>query len=35
MLSFAALVLRFGSFRYPSEKPRSDVKTDPAHEATA
>jgi protein PsiE len=35
MLSLAVLVLRFGSFRYPSEKPRSDVKTDPAHEAAA
>ena len=35
MLSFAVLVLRFGSHRYPSEKPESDVKSIPAREATA
>jgi len=36
MLSFAVLVLRFGSYRYPSgEKPVNGPKADPAHEATA
>lgn len=35
MLSFAALVLRFGSFRYPSDKPVSDVKSDQPSEAAA
>ena len=36
MLSFAVLVLRFGSYRYPSgERPASDAKTDQAHEAVA
>jgi phosphate starvation-inducible membrane PsiE len=35
MLSFAVLVLRFGSFRYPSDKPRSDVKSDQPSEAAA
>jgi len=34
-LSFAVLVLRFGSYQYPSEKPVSDVKSDQAHEAHA
>jgi protein PsiE len=35
MLSFAVLVLRFGSFRYPSETPASDVKSDQSREAAA
>ena len=35
MLSFAVLVLRFGSYRYPSEKPESDAKATQAREATA
>jgi len=35
MLAFAVLVLRFGSFRYPSEKPTSDVKSDQPSEAVA
>jgi phosphate starvation-inducible membrane PsiE len=36
MLSFAVLVLRFGSYRYPSgEKPASDTKSDTAREAVA
>jgi len=35
MLSFAVLVLRFGSYQYPSEKPVSDVKSDQAREAHA
>ena len=35
MLAFAVLVLRFGSFRYPSEKPRSDPKSDQSTEVTA
>src|SRR5215475_13592058 len=33
MLSCAVLVLRFGSFRYPSDKPRSDLKSDEPREA--
>jgi len=35
LLSFAVLVLRFGSHRYPSDKPASDVKSDQAPEAAA
>jgi phosphate starvation-inducible membrane PsiE len=35
MLSFAVLVLRFGSFRFPSEKPRSGMKSDEPSEAVA
>jgi len=35
MLSFAVLVLRFGSFRYPSDKPASDIKSDQPREVTA
>jgi phosphate starvation-inducible membrane PsiE len=35
MLSFAVLVLRFGSYRYPSDKPESDVKSGQPREAAA
>jgi phosphate starvation-inducible membrane PsiE len=35
LLSFAVLVLRFGSYRYPSEQPASDLKPDTAREAAA
>jgi phosphate starvation-inducible membrane PsiE len=35
MLAFAVLVLRFGSFRYPSDKPTSDAKSDQPSEAVA
>jgi len=35
MLALAALVLRFGSYRYPSERPETDVKSAPAREAAA
>jgi protein PsiE len=27
LLSFAVLVLRFGSYKYPSERPASDLTT--------
>src|ERR1700739_813393 len=33
MLSFAVLILRFSAFRYPSEMPESEAKSDPAREA--
>ena len=35
MLSVAVLVLRFGSFRYPSDKPASGAKADQAAEPVA
>ena len=35
MLSFAVLILRFSAFRYPSEMPVGDVKSDETHEASA
>jgi phosphate starvation-inducible membrane PsiE len=35
MLSFAVLILRFGSYRYPSEKPERGEQPDPASEAAA
>lgn len=35
LLSVSVLVLRFGSYRYPSEQPASDIKPDTAREAAA